>query len=256
MNVADPVSRCPNLLAVVSAVTTGDWRESNPPSPNVARSQPTDSGDAAGGSAPVAKSLLDRCRDGYAADIHFASDVVKTDPAVKQQGNLFLHNGAVMVPADNTLRDAVVYEAHDAAASGHGSEKATLLRLKGRFHWSHGDSNMADHVRDHVRTCDACQRNKPSNRKPGGLLQPMPVPARPWSSISVGFITGLPETLRGHDAIFVCVDCFVKMVHFIATRKGLSAHEYALLMFNNIFKLHGLPDDIVSDRDKLFTSEF
>ena len=66
---------------------------------------------------------------------------------------------------------------------------------------------------DYVRSCVSCQCSKASNQKPGGLLQPMPVPVRPWSSGSIDFITGLPVSERGCDAILVCVDRFTKMVH-------------------------------------------
>ena len=258
VNVADPVSRSPNLLTVCAtpagaACAVGAIAVlSAPESPG--RTQHAEDSMPTAGQEPT---LLDRCREGYSADPYFTDGAgAQSDSSFEKYGRLWLHGDAVVVPRDNRLRDDIVYEAHDGASAGHGGTKATLARLSGRYFWSHGDKNMAEHVHDYVRSCDSCQRNKSSNQRPGGLLHPMPVPVRPWSSIGVDFVTGLPETSRGNDAILVCVDRFSKMVHLVPTSKSLNAPDCALLMFNNVYKLHGLPDDIVSDRDKLFTSEF
>ena len=169
---------------------------------------------------------------------------------------LYLYRGAIVVPADNALRDALIYEAHDTAAGGHLGINATLRRLSGNFFWNHGDYTMNEHIDAYVRSCASCQCKKASNQKPGGLLQSLPVPDGPWSSISVDFVTGLPLTARGLDSIMVCVDRFTKMVHMVATRKDLTAPQCALLMFQHVIKHHGVPKDIVSDRDKLFTSAY
>jgi transposase InsO family protein len=70
------------------------------------------------------------------------------------------------------------------------------------------------------------------------------------------FITQLPKTKAGHDAIVVFVDVFSKMVHFVPTKTTATAPETAKLFFDHIFRLHGLPQSIVSDRDAKFTSRF
>ena len=100
-----------------------------------------------------------------------------------------------------------------------------------------------------------CNQNKTSSRPPAGFLHPLPVPQRPWSHISLDFVTGLP-TSKGHTAILTVVDRFSKMVHFIPLSKLPSAKETAELVLQNIFRLHGLPTDIVSDRGPQFTSMF
>jgi hypothetical protein len=86
-----------------------------------------------------------------------------------------------------------------------------------------------------------------------GLLQPLLVPSQAWSTVSLDFIEGLPKS-RGYDVIFVVVDKFTKYAHFVPMSHPYTALSVAQLYFNNIYKLHGLPEAIISDRDGVFTS--
>jgi hypothetical protein len=115
---------------------------------------------------------------------------------------------------------------------------------------------MYNDVEKYVKSCDKCQRNKVINDKPTGLLQPLPVPTRPWESISLDFVTHLPITSTGMDAIMVVVDRFSKQAHFIPTTSKADAATTARLFLTNVYRLHGLPRSIVSDRDPKFTSRF
>jgi RNase H-like domain found in reverse transcriptase/Integrase zinc binding domain len=280
VNVADPVSRDPNLLADCAAAPAGlppvcDARQQHDGTAHAAGSwvlaaAPAETCStaaialAAVGRARLlpkssmdvadATSLLDRIRNGYATDEYFADGDADADVLNEQRDRLWYRGDAVMVPADDRLLDDILYEAHHAAASVHFGVRATLKRLEGKYFWSHGSKSMTEHVDAYVRSCESCQRNKASNQRPGGVLQPMPVP--PWPSVSVDFVTGMPVSDLGCDSILGYVDRFTKMVHLVPTRKDLTALNCAQLMFNAVFKLHGLPDDIVSDCDKLFTSHF
>ena len=110
-------------------------------------------------------------------------------------------------------------------------------------------------VKGFVQSCDVCSRSKTPRHRPYGLLQPLPVPEQPWSSISMDFITDLPSS-NSYDSIFVVVDRFTKMAHFVPCTKSISGKETAKLFMDNIYRYHGLPKDIISDRGTQFVSRF
>lgn len=105
-----------------------------------------------------------------------------------------------------------------------------------------------------MKKCDVCQKSKYGNSAYPGLLQPQTIPALAWSSISMDFIEGLPKS-KGKEVIWVVVDRLTKYAHFIELTHPYSAMDIAKLFMEHIFKLHGMPEDIVSDRDPVFTSK-
>ena len=88
-----------------------------------------------------------------------------------------------------------------------------------------------------------------------GLLQPLPIPMQKWESISMDFIIGLPK-VQGRDCLYVVVDKLTKFAHFFAISSDYSAAQVAELFFREVFRLHGLPKTIVSDRDNKFIGAF
>ena len=96
------------------------------------------------------------------------------------------------------------------------------------------------------------QQVKVEHQHPAGLLQPLPVPEWKWEVISMDFITGLSMTWRQHDFVMVVVDKLTKAAHFIP----IKTDDIAKIFMKEIFKMHGLPKAIVSNRDVKFTSNF
>jgi transposase InsO family protein len=110
-------------------------------------------------------------------------------------------------------------------------------------------------LREYVKSCDTCARSKAPRHCPFGLLQPLPILSQPWGSIAMHFITDLP-TVRAKNSILVVVDRLTKMAHFIPCSKLITAEKTTQLILDEIVRLHGLPEEIVSDRGPQFASKF
>jgi len=149
------------------------------------------------------------------------------------------------VPTTSRSLPAVLQLAHTA---GHEGTQKTLQRLRRDFAIDH-DRNV---VRDFVRACATCQRNKTEALHPAGLLQPLDIPSQVWADISMDFVEGLPK-VNGKNMILTVVDRFSKYAHFIPIGHPYTAASVARAFFSDIVRLHGMPASIVSDRDPVFT---
>jgi hypothetical protein len=107
----------------------------------------------------------------------------------------------------------------------------------------------------HVSGCVTCQQNKSEHALPAGLLQPLPIPEQKWERIYMEFITGLPK-VQGKDCIYVVVDRLTKFSHFYAIPTEYNVVQVANIFFREVFRLHGLPKNIISDRDSRFIGTF
>src|SRR3954463_7821405 len=168
-----------------------------------------------------------------------------------EDGLLYYDTTRLCIPK-GPLRTQLLYDHHDTPMAGHQGIERTYATLHQNFYWP----RMNQDTRNYVKSCDSCQRIKASQQVPAGLLQPLPIPSYPWEQVSMDFITHLPKTKKGYDAIVVFVDMFSKMVHLAPSRTTATAPETAQIFFDNVVKLHGLPKTIVSDRDPKFTSRF
>lgn len=113
---------------------------------------------------------------------------------------------------------------------------------------------MTREIQAYVRDCSVCQRQKNDQAATPGLLQPLPIPGRIWQDISMDFVEGLPKS-NGKRVILVIVDRLSKCAHFLALAHPYTALDVAQLFLDSVFKLHGLPSSITSDRDPIFISE-
>ncbi|SGZ26524.1 BQ5605_C024g09932 [Microbotryum silenes-dioicae] len=172
-------------------------------------------------------------------------------PYVKLQDNLLLHHDKIYIPNAEPLKVKLLAQAHDSLLSGHPGQVKTFELLDRNYTWP----GMRQFVNNYVKTCDSCQRNKPTHHRKHGHLQPLPIPSKPWSSLSMDHIVDLPPS-SGFDCVLVVVDRLTKEAHFIPTHKTDSSRDLARTFLTHVFKLHGLPTDIVSDRGATFTSNW
>jgi hypothetical protein len=107
----------------------------------------------------------------------------------------------------------------------------------------------------YISECVTCQQNKLEHTLPSGLLQPLPILEQKWESISMDFIAGLPK-VQGKDCIYVVVDRLTKFAHFYVVPTEYNAVQVAELFFREVFRIHGLPRNIISDRDNRFIGTF
>ena len=157
----------------------------------------------------------------------------------------------ICIPQGNVKRK-LLEDYHNSPIAGHMGFYRTYEVIQRQFYWP----RMAKEIKNYVNRCTECQLNKSTHQHPQGFLQPLPIPERKWQRISMDLIVQLPKTDKGFDSIWVIVDYLSKRAHFIPTKTNVTAKELAQLFIENIFKLHGLPEVIVSDRDPKFISEF
>ena len=149
------------------------------------------------------------------------------------------------------MRENLIQEKHNGGLAGHFGIDKTVGQLNHYYFWP----KMRSEVERFVKKCRICQHAKGRSQNTG-LYTPLPIPSRPWDSISMDFILGFPKTQRGNDSIFVVVDRFSKMTHFIPFHKISDATHVIKLFFDEVVRLHGLPRSIVSDRDTRFKGHF
>jgi hypothetical protein len=163
---------------------------------------------------------------------------------------LLRYKNKIYVGNTTDLRTKLIASLHNSELGGHSGEKATYERIKLLFHWRPG---LKQQVVDFIKQCPICQINKAEHCKYPGLLQPLPVPDFAWTHISMDFVEGLPVS-ENKDIILVVVDRYTKYAHFISLKHPINVRVVAKAFSDNVFKLHGLPTVIVTDRDKIFTS--
>ena len=155
--------------------------------------------------------------------------------------------------SDQPIREIIISQAHSILA--HLGGHKTLTYLRDQVWWK----TMVQDITDYCKACPTCATSKAPTEKPRGLLKTMPVPTRPWQYIGIDFVGPLPESTNrngAYDMICVIIDLLTAMVHLVPTRQNYKATDMAEVIFDTVYKLHGLPERMISDRDSLFTSHF
>ena len=158
----------------------------------------------------------------------------------------------LFIPDHAGLRLIVAHRTHSSGPAGHPG-RVKSIDLLNRSYWWPGLSRF---VADLVKGCELCFRTKTPRSAPPGFLKPLDVPLRAWTDISIDHIVDLPECTRNgktYRHILVVVDRLTKMRHFIPVT-GLDTDEVVESFLHHVYKLHGAPDSIVSDRGSAFVS--
>ena len=167
------------------------------------------------------------------------------DPVSKQM--------RLIVPDDSALKEQLCELHHTPVTSGHPGRDKMLKDMVRYYYWP----KMAEDVAEFCKKCQTCQFIKGQNKVKQGLLQPLPIPDQAWDEVSMDFVVKLPTTKTGNNTIVVIVDRFTKWAYFIATKSPpLDAAKVAELFLAHVYRNHGMPKRIVSDRDSRFTSDF
>nr|KYP43838.1 Retrotransposable element Tf2 [Cajanus cajan] len=167
-----------------------------------------------------------------------------------REGLLYFHN-RLFVPEVYDSRQKLMQEYHATPIAGHSGIKSSLSRLAASYYWP----SMASDVRQFIKRCAICQQNKYETQKPRGLLQPLHTPNKVWEEVTMDFITSLPSSY-GYTVIWVVCDRLSKYSHFVALPTRFTAQQLAQRFMQEIFRLHGPPKTIISDRDPIFLSQF
>jgi transposase InsO family protein len=168
-----------------------------------------------------------------------------------EEDGLVLYRNKVYVPLDSKLRHDIVKAHHDTPLAGHPGRWKTT-ELVSRSYWWPG---MGRYIAKYVRACDSCNRTKTFPASPVGKLLPNRIPNHKWQVISVDLIMELP-TSHGHNALLVVVDRLSKRTHVIPTTSDINSVGIARLFRDHVWKLHGLPEEVISDRGTQFVSQF
>lgn len=155
------------------------------------------------------------------------------------------------------MRTEIIQRHHDRATEGHFGVDKTLEKISRNFYFP----GMRKEVEKYIKDCQDCARNKAERHKPYGKMQSPEPPSQPWEAIALDFIVKLPiseEPLTGtvFDSVLVVTDYLTKYAYFLPYKESSNAEELAYTFLRNIVGNHGIPQRIISDRDRLFTSHF
>jgi transposase InsO family protein len=202
--------------------------------------------------------LLPRLKEWYDADPWFKQpqNLSRYGVILDEQHGLYYRENAkgrqLVIPNHKGLRQAILYEHHHPPWAGHRGYKPTEHLVQRLYWWP---AMQAD-VHQYVTICPKCQANKASSKKPSGIAKSLPTPDRPWRCVSLDWMTDFRVTKHGFDSVLVVVDYLTKLAHFIPTHKDASAAEVARMLRRDIFRLHGLPKVLVSDRDSRLVGNY
>ena len=167
------------------------------------------------------------------------------------EDGLVLYRSRLLVPENDDLKVRLVDEAHKQPSTAHPGKAKTKELIKARYYWP----KMDEYIDRYVRNCHTCRRFHTPKDLPPGLLNPLPIPERPWQHISMDF-RSFPKDKYGFDNVLVFVDRLTKRPISVPCHKNIDARGTACLFLTHVYRHKGAPLTIVSDRGSQFISDF
>jgi len=159
--------------------------------------------------------------------------------------------GRIYVPNNRKIKEEILKENHDLVDMRHLGQHKMLEVIKRTYWWP----GLKEDIKKYMQGCFKCQQNKVQHQKKAGELHPLEIPEGPWQEISIDIVEPLPKS-NGMDAIVVIVDWFTKMIRLKATTMNISSEEITKIYRDEIWKLHGIPRKILSNRGPQFALKF
>ncbi len=181
----------------------------------------------------------------------FRTKARQADAGWTLNDGLVLWKNKLMVPAEENIRTHLLNEVHRQISTAHPGRNKTRKLVQSRYYWP----KMVKDIDRYVANCHVCRRSESPRDLPPGLLQPLPIPQRPWQHVSMDFRT-FPKDKQGYDAVFAVVDRLGKRPCSIPCTKKTTAKDMARMYVDRIYRTYGPPDSIVSDRGPQFISAF
>lgn len=197
------------------------------------------------------KRLTKSIIEAYENDPDFKDIIRQLKEPFETRDGLLYRESRLCIPKGE-IRYKTLHDYHSTRCTGHLGETKTLKRIIPKYYWK----NMRHTVQEYIKSCRTCQQIKAQSHKPFGLLQPIEPTKSKWEVITMDFVIPLLETENGYSGILNVVDKLSKMIRIIPIRSNITAPEVALKFKEHIYRNHGLPKKIISDRDSLFMSKF
>jgi hypothetical protein len=192
---------------------------------------------------------VERVKLGYSDDPIASQLLINPTGDYSVSEGLIRHQGRLWLGSNTLAQQHVLQVVHSSGVGGHSGFQATYYRIRHLFSWP----GMKAAVSKFVQECQVCQQAKVEHVRQPGLLQPLEIPNQAWQVVCMDFIERLPKSQK-YDTIMVVIDKYTKYGHFIPLAHPFSALTVAQAYLDSVYKLHGLPKGIVSDRDKIFMS--
>jgi len=150
------------------------------------------------------------------------------------------------------LKNIVMKEIHNVPYVRHPRYQKTITIVRNQYFWLGKKKEVANYI----ARCPECQKVNNEHRHPIGMLHPLPIPKWKWEVVTMGFFRNIPRIVKQHDSIMVVLHKLTKTTHFILVKKMHKEKNIAKIYMKEVFRLHGVPKEIVLNRDPKFTSIF